>query len=162
MVNPSTVASRVNTNHALRSFSQMGRGLTCVLTRWLWHAQKSLHTAGPLRRTTRRVGEPRSRGSHSNTCHDAHKTFSLKWQMQLAKHCERYGCVGNRSVAFGTKRKCWNAAAISGAGGRPAVPSACRPRRPLTQLGNEDKYYGADQLGSAIFLAHALLPRVEI
>src|ERR1700704_609246 len=39
--NPSTVASRVNANHALRSFSQMGHGHTCVLTRWLWHAQKS-------------------------------------------------------------------------------------------------------------------------
>ena len=32
----------------------------------------------------------------------------------------------------------------------------------LTQLGNENKYYGTDQLGSAIFLAHALLPRDEI
>jgi hypothetical protein len=104
----------------------------------------SLHTAGPLRRTTRRVGEPRSRGSQSNTCHNAHKTFSLKWLMQLARHCERYGYVGNRNVAFGTKRKCWNAPAISGAGGRPAVPSACRPRRPLTHLRHSSAGAGHD------------------
>jgi hypothetical protein len=35
----------------------------------------------------------------------------------------------------GTKRKCRNAPGISGAGGRPAVPSAGRPQPPLTQTG---------------------------
>jgi hypothetical protein len=39
--------------------------------------------------------------------------------------------------------------------GRPTVKLAL-----LTQLGNENKYYETDQLGSAI--AHALLPRDEI
>jgi hypothetical protein len=32
----------------------------------------------------------------------------------------------------GTKRRCQNARVISEAGRRPAVPFACRPRRPLT------------------------------
>jgi hypothetical protein len=36
----------------------------------------------------------------------------------------------------GTKRKCRDARGISEAGGRPAVPSACRPRPPLTHSRN--------------------------
>jgi uncharacterized protein (TIGR02391 family) len=43
--------------------------------------------------------------------------------------------LGPKST-FGTKRKCRNAPGISGAGRRPAVPFACRPRRPLTPIGH--------------------------
>jgi hypothetical protein len=35
--------------------------------------------------------------------------------------------------ASGTKRKCPNARVFPELGGRPAVPSACRPQPPLTQ-----------------------------
>jgi hypothetical protein len=40
------------------------------------------------------------------------------------------------TAGYGTKRKCRNAPGISEAGGRPAVPSACRPQLPLTRSGH--------------------------
>ena len=39
-----------------------------------------------------------------------------------------------RISAVGTKLRCRSAPGISEAGGRPAVPSACRPQPPLTHL----------------------------
>jgi hypothetical protein len=58
--------------------------------------------------------------------------------------CPRAAGWSTATLCIGTKRECQNAPGISEAGGRPAAPSACQPRRSLTRCGHRVLSYDAN------------------